>query len=88
MVTPEEATKTGATDGGAAEAEVVAGGDAVEAEATASEDAVGADSGSGEVVETTVAADSDSNSSFSYKDSEETVSETRPEVGIDEVGPT
>ena len=70
------------------EVEVAAGGDGVEAEATASEDAVGPDSGSGEAVETTVAADTDSSSSFSYEDSEETVSERRPEVGLDEAGPT
>ena len=33
-------------------------------------------------------ADSSSSSSFSYEDSEKTVSETRPEVGLDEAGPT
>ena len=60
----------------------------MEAKATANEDVVGADSGSGEAVETTVAVDSNSNSSFSYKDSEEMVLETRPEVGLDEAGPT
>ena len=44
----------------------------------------------GEAVETTVEADSGSSSSFSYEDSEESkemVLETRPEVGLDEVGP-
>ena len=58
------------------------------AEVTASGDVVGADSGSGEAIETTAEADSSSSSSFSYEDSVETVSETRPEVGLDKVGPT
>ena len=66
---------------------MVAGGGALEAEATASGDAVEIEATSAEAVETTVEADSGSSSSFSYKDSKETVSETRPEVGLDEAGP-
>ena len=38
--------------------------------------------------ETMAEADSGSSGFFSYEDSEETVSETRPEVGLDEAGPT
>ena len=64
---------------------------AVEVAETAAEAVVGAGLVTGEAVETTVEADSGSSSSFSYEDSEEeseeTVLETRPEVGLDEVGP-
>ena len=59
---------------------------------TATEAAAGAGLVTEEVVETTVEADSGSSNSFSYEDSEEEseeiVSETRLEVGLDKAGPT
>ena len=74
--------------GGCAEAEVVVGDDTVEAEATAYEATVGESSGSGEDGETTAKAVSGSSTSFSLEDSEEAVSEARPEVSLDKAGPS
>ena len=70
------------------ETEVVVGDDAVEAEVTASEAIMGESSGSGEAGETTAKAVPSASTSFSLGDSEETVSEARPEVGPDEAGPS
>ena len=67
---------------------MVVGDDTVEVEVTASEATVGEDSGFGEAVETTAEAVSSSSTSFSLEDSEETVSEVRPEVSLDETGPS
>ena len=80
--------KTGAVGGDTAEAKVMAGGDAVDAEATASGDVGETEATSGDAVETTTEAVFGSSSSFSYEDSEETISETRPKVGLDEAGPS
>ena len=79
--------ETGAAVGGSAETEVVVGDDAVEAKVTASEATVGESSGSGEAGATMVEAVSSASTSFSLGDSEETVSETRPEVSPDEAEP-
>ena len=90
----EVAVEAGLVTGEAMEAGLVTGEvveATVEVAETVAEAAVGAGLVTGEAVETTVEADSGSSSSFSYEDSEEdskeTISETRPEVSLDEAGP-
>ena len=88
------AAMPGATSGGdpvAAGAETgaaVGGSSETEAAVTASEATVGESSSSGEAGESTVEAVHSASTSFSFRDSEETVSEARPEVGPNEAGPS